>query len=92
MLHGFQAMVYVTPVAKMSRAAFATKQLLNYLRLEFYTETSLVPHGKVLSFPIAFTNGLYYWHSNLGLVGGGADELQRLDKETLDEMAGKELS
>ena len=32
-------------------AAFATEQLLEYLALKLYTETPLVPHGKVLSIP-----------------------------------------
>jgi len=34
----------------MGRAAFTAKQFFYYLALEIQAETSLIPHGKVLSF------------------------------------------
>lgn len=41
---------------------------------------------------IASTNGLYYGDSNWGLVRGGADDLQVLITETLDQMAARDSS
>jgi len=36
---------------KLGRSAFSAEQLLHYLPLEFDVETSLIPHGKILSIP-----------------------------------------
>ncbi len=47
-----QAQGDIVPPAELSRAAFTAQEVMDNLTLELDTETSLVPHGKVLSAPI----------------------------------------